>query len=312
MAAVVLARTAGMSRQEWLQLRTQGIGGSDAAAIAGLNPWKSPMAVYLEKVGEVRGDDEESEAAYWGTTLEDVVAREFSRRTGLRVRRRNAILRSVEHPFMIANLDRVVVGDQVPLECKTTGERNAGEWADGRVPDHYLVQAQHYLAVTGAPYAYIAVLIGGQRFLYQRIERDDELISYLVKIERDFWENHVIPRVPPPVDGSQASADLLDMLYPASRAELREIQLPPDAEALIALYEAAKAEEKAAAQRRQEAENKLKALLGEHQVGVIGDRLVKWQVITSTRVDTQRLKAAFPDVYAAVAKETTYRRFEVK
>lgn len=312
MAAEVLARTTGLSRQEWLQLRTQGIGGSDAAAIAGLNPWKSPMGVYLEKVGEIRGDDEQSEAAYWGTALEEVVAKEFTRRTGLTVRRRNAILRSAEHPFMIANVDRLVVGDQAPLECKTTGARNSTDWEDGRVPEHYLVQVQHYLAVTGAPYAYIAVLIGGQRFLHQRIERDDEVINYLVKIERDFWENHVIPRVPPPIDGSQASADLMDMLYPAANVQMREVQLPPDAEALIALYEAAKAEEKAAAERRQEAENKLKAMLGEYERGVVGNRLVRWPVITSTRVDTKKLKAEFPDIYAQVTRTSTYRRFEVK
>lgn len=312
MPAEVLARTTGLSRQEWLQLRTQGIGGSDAAAIAGLNPWKSPMGVYLEKVGEIRGDDEQSEAAYWGTALEEVVAKEFTRRTGLKVRRRNAILRSAEHPFMIANVDRLVVGDQAPLECKTTGARNSTDWEDGRVPEHYLVQVQHYLAVTGAPYAYIAVLIGGQRFLHQRIERDDEVINYLVKIERDFWENHVIPRVPPPIDGSQASADLMDMLYPAANVQMREVQLPPDAEALIALYEAAKAEEKAAAERRQEAENKLKAMLGEYERGVVGNRLVRWPVITSTRVDTKKLKAEFPDIYAQVTRTSTYRRFEVK
>lgn len=312
MPAEILARTTGLSRQEWLRLRAQGIGGSDAAAIAGLNPWKSPMGVYLEKVGEIKDDDEPSEAAYWGSTLEEVVAREFTRRTGLKVRRRNAILRSSKHPFMLANVDRLVVGDQVPLECKTAGARAAADWDDGRVPDYYMIQLQHYLAVTGAPYGYIAVLIGGQRFLYQRIERDDELIQYLVQIERNFWENHVIPRVPPPVDGTEASADLMDMLYPPDRVQQREIQLPPDAEALIALYEAAKAEEKAAAERRQEAENKLKALLGEHERGVVGNRVVRWPVITSTRVDTKRLKAEFPDVYAAVAKETTYRRFEVK
>src|SRR5690606_2889491 len=106
--------------------------------------------------------------------------------------------------------------------------------------------------------------------------------------------------------------DLMDMLYPAANVQMREVQLPPDAEALIALYEAAKAEEKAAAERRQEAENKLKAMLGEYERGVVGNRLVRWPVITSTRVDTKKLKAEFPDIYAQVTRTSTYRRFEVK
>lgn len=313
MGAVVLANTVNMPREEWLELRRRGIGGSDAAAIAGLNRWRSPVAVWLEKTGQVE-PEEPGEAAYWGAKLEDIVAEEFAQRTGFKIRRRNAILAHPEYPFMIANVDRIIVdkehGNGI-LECKTTSEYRKDEWAGGKIPDEYMIQVQHYLAVTGYGYAYIAVLIGGNKFHYQRIERDDELIGYLIKIERDFWRL-VEENTPPPMDGSAAATELLARLYPTAQPDSC-INLPPEAEELIAEYEAAKAEETAAAERRQAAENKLKALLGEHEVGLIGGvPRVVWKTVTQSRVDTKRLRAEHPEIYEKYATTSTYRRFMLK
>lgn len=306
----VLVSTRDMPRDEWLAWRRRGIGGSDAAAIAGLNPWKSPVAVWLEKTGQIE-PEEPGEAAYWGTVLEDLIAREFAARTGCKVRRRNAILQHSRYPFMLANLDREVRDPERGrgiLEVKTAGERRTHEWEQG-VPEYYLIQVQHYLAVTGYQFAYVAVLIGGQRYLHRLVERDEEIIRYLVQIEADFWRL-VETRTPPPMDGSDASAELIARLYPESRPE--KIRLPADAEALIAEYEQAKAEEKAAAARAEAAANKLKMLLGEAEEGLVGERRVIWRTIESERLDTKALKAAYPDIAAKFIKTTAYRRFEVK
>lgn len=309
MTAQVLVSTANMDRQEWLEWRRKGIGGSDVAAIAGLSPWKSPVAVWLEKTGQTE-PEEPGEAAYWGTVLEDVVAREFSLRTGLKIRRRNAILQHPEYPWMLANVDRVIVGSGEGLECKTTSAFNAKEWEGEEIPAQYILQVQHYMAVTGAKVWWIAVLIGGQKFLYKKVERDDELIEQLIEIERDFWENHVMKNVPPELDGSLASTELVKRMYP--RAILPAIDLPSQAKDLVADLENVKAELKLLEERKSELENKLKHLLGEHEEGRIGDTVVTWKNVESKRIDTNRLKQEKPDIYEQYLKTSTYRKFDVR
>lgn len=313
MSAIRLVDTRDMAREDWLEARKSGIGGSDAAAIAGLNPWKSPIAVYLEKTGEIESEGP-GEAAYWGTRLEDLVAREFTRRTGIRVQRCNAILQHPEYPFMLANIDRRIVGtDEGPgvLECKTTSEWMRDAWDDDRAPDHYMIQMQHYLAVTGLSYGYIAVLIGGNKYRYMRIDRDEELISYLIEIEEEFWQR-VESRNPPPFDGSEASGELLKRMYPEARREAT-VQLPGDAELLAAEYDIAQAEEKAAAERKDCAANQLKALLGECEIGILprSGRLVSWKQMSSNRFDAKALQAEHPDLHAKFTKTSSYRRFTI-
>jgi putative phage-type endonuclease len=309
--AVVLANTNEMSHEEWLKARRKGIGGSDAAAIAGLNKWKSPVAVYLEKIGQAPEEQVNCEAVYWGTMLEDVVAQEFSKRTGLKVRRRNAILQHPKHSFMLANVDRLIVGEKTGLECKTASEYLKEEWKDDEVPAQYLLQCQHYMAVTGFDSWWIAVLIGGNKFVYKKIERDEEIIQYLIQIESDFWNNHVLKKNPPTFDGSDASSDLLKALYPTAKFD-DEIELPPDSAELIVKYEQAKQEEAEAAERRKEAENQLKAMLGHYEKGFAGERIITWKNVRSSRVDTKLLKEKYPEIYREVAKETISRRFGIK
>jgi len=310
MAAQVLVRTAGMDRDEWLEWRRKGIGGSDAAAVCGLDPYKSPIRLYLEKRGEVP-EEEPGEAAHWGQLLEPVIADEFTRRTGKKVRRRNAILQHPEHPWMLANIDREIVGEPALLEIKTVNAWDGKAIGEDRLPDRYIIQGQHYLAVTGYQRCYFAVLVGGQRLIVTHVDRDDELIAHLIEIEREFWR-HVETGTPPPPDGSDDAKELLARMYPDADPDSIAV-LPTDAEELIRQYHEAKAAEKAAAARRQEAENRLKALLGDRAIGRLhGVDVVTWKPVTQTRIDTKRLKAEKPDIYQQYATTTTYRRFEVK
>jgi putative phage-type endonuclease len=305
----VFAKTKDMPKAEWLRLRRNGIGGSDAAAIMGLSPWRTAMDVWLEKTGEFTRDDEENEQMYWGTVLEAVVAKEFTRRTGLKTRRMNAILQSRKHPFMIANVDRLVVGEPTGLECKTTGLYNADDWRIG-IPEYYYPQVQHYMAVTGYPVWYVAVLIGGQEFKYYKVPRDDGFIRELVAAERDFWRR-VTEKVPPPIDGTNASTELLTRLYPEAE-EGAEIELPLDALALIIQYEDACRQEKEIQRVKNEAANKLKDMLGSHERGFIHDRQVIWKNVVSRRLDTKALQKEDPDIYQRFAQESVCRRFSIK
>lgn len=308
MSAVQLVDTRDMPREQWLELRRKGIGGSDAAAILGLSPWATPLDVYLSKTGELANDDEPSEAMYFGNILEDVVAQEFSRRTGLKVMRRNAILQHSEYPWMLANLDRRIVGGGI-LECKTANAFSASDWANG-VPEHYMCQVQHYLAVTGEDFAYIAVLIGGQKFEYARIERDESMISVLIDYERAFWHDNVLAGKPPVIDGSSASSELVKRLFPEATQET--IALPNEAIDLITQYELAGQAEKQAQTQKDEAANKLKMLLGEYAVGTIGNRKVSWTQVTSNRFDGKAFEKAYPDLYKDYIKPSSYRRFSIK
>lgn len=309
MTAVTLAKTGDMPRDEWLGLRRKGIGGSDAAAILGLNPWKTPMDVWLEKTGEFEDDPGENEKMYWGNVLEDIVAREFMARTGLKVRRRNAILKHKNRPFMIANVDRLVIGHKAGLECKTAGQYTAEDWEMG-LPDYYMPQLQHYMAVTGYPVWYVAVLIGGQEFKYYKITRDDYFIRDLIQAEVEFWRL-VETRTPPPVDGTKASTELIKKLYPEAEKG-KEIQLPFEAFELIQQYERACEEEKQIQLLKDEAANRLKDMLGTAERGSIHGRQVIWQNVASKRLNTKSLQKEYPDIYEQFAQESTYRRFSIK
>lgn len=220
-AALRLVNTHDLPREEWLDVRKQGIGSSDAAAAVGLNPYKSQLELWLEKTGrdgrlpKVDPQDEES-PMYWGNILEPIVAAHYTKRTGRRVRRINAVL---QHPdsdkaWMLANIDREVIGvaDVQILECKTAGINGAKLWKDG-VPEYVQLQVQHQLAVTGKEAADVAVLLGGQFLEVHRINRDETLISRLIQLEQQFW-SYVINDTPPPADGSESADQALRCLYP--------------------------------------------------------------------------------------------------
>ena len=125
--------TAGMSREGWLQLRKQGIGGSDAGAVCGLNPYSSKMKVFVDKTSDST-EVIDNEAIRIGNDLEQYVAQRFMEATGLKVRRSNFMYRSKEHPFMIADVDRLVIGEDAGLECKTASAYSADKWDDGKIP----------------------------------------------------------------------------------------------------------------------------------------------------------------------------------
>lgn len=228
--ALRLVSTKGLSRDEWLQYRRQGIGSSDAAAAVGLNPYQSPLELWLIKTGRDEelpkpdpGDD--STAMFWGTALEPFVAEHYARRTGHKVRRNNAVLQHADpdKAWMLANIDREIVGNPEVqlLECKTAGEFGARLWRDG-VPEYVQCQVQHQLAVTGKLAADIAVLICGQELRIHRIERDDDLITHLIELERRFW-NYVVTDTPPPADGSESAGTALQALYPYDRGETLDL-----------------------------------------------------------------------------------------
>ena len=233
-APLRLVSTKEMSRDEWLEARKQGIGASEAAAAIGISPYQSQLELWMIKTGRLAQTEEDPFQSahapmYWGNILEPIIAEHYTKLTGRKTRRVNAIL---QHPdkdlsWMLANLDYSVVGDGTVqiLECKTAGEYGAKLWKDG-VPHYYQCQVQHQLAVTGKQTAEVAVLLCGQEFRVYRIERDDEFIAQLIRLEREFW-SYVESNTPPPADGSDSADQALRALYPRDTGETINLKNDP-------------------------------------------------------------------------------------
>lgn len=305
----MLANTSMMCKEDWLLLRKNGIGGSDASAILGLNPYKSILEVYMDKITPVitKEDLRQTESQYWGTILEDVVANEFSNRTGLEVVRCNYMLQHPRYPFMIADLDRIVTDENVGLECKTASEYKAGDWEDG-VPDYYFAQVQHYMAVTGFDGFYVAVLIGGNKFRYFYVERDEEYIEHLIKKEKEFW-HHVQTKTAPEPDGSKATQEYIDNLFPVPVNET--VNLSNDIDILLFERDELQKKMKKLEKDLRKIENTVKQKMGEAEKAYTDNWRISWVTVNSTRLNTKKLQAEHPEIYEKYVTTSSYRRFHV-
>ncbi|MCM1167599.1 MAG: YqaJ viral recombinase family protein [Lachnospiraceae bacterium] len=310
MTAKIVTTTENLPYEDWLEFRKKGVGGSDAAVVCGINKYKSPVELWMEKTNRM-SPQEAGESAYWGTRLESLIRDEFTKRTGIEVKVVNQLLQSNEHPFMLANLDGVCYDDthgDCIFEAKTASAFKAGDW-ENSIPDEYMLQVQHYMAVTGFKAAYIAVLIGGNTFKWRFIERDEEIISALIQLEADFWEC-VKNDTPPPLDGSDASAKFLAEKF--SESTKTQIELPEEADEIIKEYLSASERLTEITEEKQLAENRLKRLLGENEVGIVGKNIVSWKAVSQERLDSKTLKSEHPTLYKKYANTTTYRRFSIK
>lgn len=307
-----LVSTQGMSREQWLAVRRGGIGSSDAAAAVGLSPYKSPLELWLEKTGRKEGPDlSQSEAVFWGATLEAIIANVYANRTGNKVRRVNAVLQHPEHPFMLANLDRAV-GSEGVLEVKTAGGHSAQFWEDG-VPEHYQCQVIHQLAVTGKAWADVAVLIGGQDFRIYRIERDESQIADLIARESVFW-SQVESDEQPAVDGSESSGSALAFLYPRDSGLELDCAESVELNALFAQLLRVRSDLAGLEQSESLLRQQLQAALGEATAARFAAGRISWKCAKdSSRIDLTHLQAEHPALVEAYRQSIPgSRRFLVQ
>lgn len=297
--ALRLVDTKRLDRKQWLDVRRNGIGSSDAAAAVGLCPYKSQLELWMEKTGRTPPEDVQpgqDDPRYWGTLLEPMVATAYQERTGHKVRKLNAVLQHPTFTFMLANIDREIVG--VPgvqvLECKTAGEFGSRLWKDG-VPEYIQLQVQHQLAVTGKAAADVAVLLCGQQLEIHRIERDDEVIARLVVLETRFWE-YVEKDIQPPADGSESAAKALRKLYPGNDSQLdftRDADLGRAFDDLAKLKDELEAMEDEAESLKQV----IQQAMGDASKAVFAHGEVTFKrAKDSATLDTKRLMAECPDV----------------
>lgn len=299
-----------MDKLEWLKERQCGIGGSDVGAILGVNKYKTAFEVYIEKTEPITEVKEQSESAYFGDIFEDVVAKEFEKRTGKKVRRDRKHYKHNDYPFMVANIDRRIVGENAILECKTANQYLLKEWEDEEIPASYLLQVQHYLFVTGVELGYIAVLIGGQKFIWKEVKRDDELIQIIIEAEKDFWKM-VQDKTQPALDGSSAAESYLKEKYKQAESE-KAIELGFEFKDKIKVYFELKEQKDLLENQIKEIENQIKFELKDAEIGFTPGYSISWKNVSSNRVDSKKLKSEFPEIYEKVIKESKNRRFSIK
>lgn len=246
----------------WLMQRRDGIGSSDCAAILGLDKYSTPYSLFLDKSGQIPLSQIDSEPAEWGRLLEPVIRKKAAERLGFEVRL-CAGLANKERPWLRCSLDGVFLTDEglAIFEAKNTSQYLAQEWADDQVPDRAELQVMHSMAVTGADVAYVAGLIGGNKLVIRRVERDQELVDFLVEEEEAFMA-HVLNRTAPPIVARDSIADIITaagtpdddgplILDPADAAEART---------WVQAYQWAAADEKRAKDKKAEARNNLAAI----------------------------------------------------
>jgi len=277
-ATIALAPDA--PREEWHAVRKSGIGGSDIAAICGLNVWTSPLEIWLKKTGQTvprREDPVLDEAAENGHDLEPFVASRFTKKTGLPIFENPGTLRMPNIPWALVNLDRTTEEGGLPgvVELKTRSSYALNDWLD-EPPVDVQVQTQWQLMVTGWSFGYTAALIGGQRTIVHRVERDEKLIDDLLAIGAEFW-GQVETGTQPPLDGSHATGELLDRIH-ANPTRKDVIADAAEVEKWLTIRRTAKEQLEAADIAITEADNHLKALAGDGtDVYVRGELAYTWR-----------------------------------
>ena len=304
--------TLGMSREEWLELRRHGIGGSDAAAIVGLSKWASPYTVWADKTGRLP-DKPDTEAMRQGRDLEEYVAQRFSEATGKRVKRCNAILYNPAYPHSHADVDRMIVGENAGLECKTTSTLDVKQFRGVEFPEKYYAQCVHYMAITGADRWYLAVLVLGKEFHVYTLERDEAEIRALMDAETAFWEQYVETDTPPAADGAESTTDAIRTIYSDSS---QSICILFGRETLLEEYMALKSQSKALDARIAEIQNTIMEDMQDAERGECGAYTVIWKAQERETFQRKEFEKAHPEInlaeYCRVSKSRPFKVTENK
>jgi putative phage-type endonuclease len=294
-----------------LELRRTGIGASEIAAIAGINPWATAWDVYLRKILP-ENDAEPTDAMELGNLLEDGLAQFYARKhPGVRLTR-STTLSHREHPWALATPDRLVIEDGRLvrlLEVKTAGLHTFREWGreGDEIPEQYIAQVQWQLFVAGSRYARLAqhvdlvALVAGSPRLY-RVQRNEALIAFLFDKAQAFMDLLASNRLPS-MDGSEAARRYLLEQFPAGDGSLR----PPTAEEadLARAYLAAHERETAAAKEKAQLKNRLCAAIGEAD-GLLGSGIkATWKAPEGARVDWKAIAQALAPTPDLIAKHST-------
>jgi putative phage-type endonuclease len=310
MGKITRVSTVDMPREEWLEIRRQSIGGSDAAAVLGLNDYVSPYSLWAEKTGKIIPEDiSDKEAVRLGNDLEDYVAQRFTEATGKRVRRDNAFIYNSDYPFAHALVDRMVVGENAGLECKTTSSWEIlDQCRSGEYPPAWYCQMMHYMMVTGADKWHLAVLIFGKGFFEFEVLRKESEIEALASAERAFWSG-VTTKSPPALDGEKATTDALKVIYaesiPDSSIDLGGVS------SHIALFDALGKQIKELEKDRDTHMAVIQDYMGAAERGETSEYKISWKTQIRNTFDRKAYEAANGPISSMYFKQSTARPFRL-
>ena len=279
--------------EEWLQIRRKYFGGSDAGAIVGLNNYSSAFSVWAEKTGKLP-EFEGNVATRVGTELEDLVARLFMEETGKKVQRLKFTLVNEKYPWACANIDREILYEDAVLECKTTNSfLNVKKFRTGEYPEQWYAQMTHYLGVTGAKKAYLAVLSECRDFRIFELERDEAEIQALMQAEKDFWDRYVVTGKTPPVDGHSATTEAIREIFPEDAGDSADLF------GFVDVFERRKAINdhiKGLKGELDALDNQIKIQMGNRSTGTCGRFSVSWKMQNTSGLDREKIKADYPGI----------------
>ena len=317
----ILADRRKLSWENFLELRRNFVGGSEIAAVIGCSPWASPAKIFAIKKSLVKKEPA-NEACYWGNVMEPILRSEFSKRTGYPVKEIPYVLQAADprFSFLIADLDGVTSenGKTGVIECKTANSYAAQEdWKNGEpgfIPTPYYLQIQLYLYITNLDFGYIIALLGGNHFVYHRIERDNETITGMLLLARRWYEQYFLTNTMPPPVSVTSDCSLLGQIY--SKSEPKEIILDSTAGKIVQDYLDAAEAIKLAEKRKETAQAQLMALMKENETAITVDGSIRinWKSLETKRFSTVKLKELnllTPDQIEQCTSVTTSRRFSV-
>lgn len=295
------------NREEWKALRKKYIGGSDAAACVGMNPFCSAYSLWAEKTGRTP-EFEGNLATDVGAYLEDFIAKRFEQETGKKVRRENHSILNDKYPWAIANFDRLIVGEDAGLECKFTDSINLKKYKGGEFPERFYAQCMHYLAMSGKQRWYLAVLMGNKDFKWFCIERDEDEIEALMAAECTI-ASHIEFDTPPEVDGSKSTEDAIKSIYEDSNdSEVSLATFGTD----LASYLAIGKQVKELTEMQTEIANRIKSFMGNSGRGFSDKYKVCYTTSERNSFDSKAFMKDHPTMdFSKYQKTTKTRTFRV-
>lgn len=303
----MITKIATKNRDEWKALRREYIGGSDAASVIGLNPYKSAYSLWAEKTGKLP-EFEGNLATDVGTYMEDFIAKLFEKETGKKVRRESRSILNDKYPWAIANYDRLIVGEDAGLECKFTDSINLKKYKNGWYPERFYAQCVHYLGVSGKKRWYLAILVGNKNFLWFCIERDEEEIAALMG-EEEKMAVCIKTNTPPAVDGTDSTSKTISTIYPDSNADIVSLMAYEND---IMQYLALGTQIKALEEQQKEMANRVKAFMGEAGKGESNRYKVSYSTASKKSFDTKAFQADHKEIdLNKYYKTSSYRTFKV-
>ena len=304
------------TRATWLEARRLGLGGSDSPAVLGLDPWRSPLDIWRSKVQPQPATDDEKFLFKLGHLLEPVIAGLYSAETAREVYiPEPEIIEHLQFPEIIGSPDRLSPADGRVIELKSEHQfaDKFGDPGSDQVPDHYIVQAAHYMAVANLDRCDIAVLHGGFKFAIYQLRRDLEMERSMLEQLREWWDAYVVKKVEPPLDASESWGNYLATKYPFNRGPLVKVDENSNPDLMRHVYNVLNFSDvkKQTEKRIEEAKNVIKAFLAEND-GLVGPwGKVTWRLCkdsTATVINFDKLLEHVAKAYSIPAIEITELR----